>query len=99
MTRHRKGLRPLSQTGLHRLPANPRQRSFEEGGAKIAGTKLAGFNETQDDRQLHPTKGFRKLSVKRGRAQMLMANIFSGRSIPAKQMGDFIAGRINFSAA
>jgi len=82
MTRHRKGLKPLSQTGLHRAPKNPRQRQFAEGGAKTKGTVLEAFNQRQDDRQLHPTKGFRELSVKRGRAQLLISEIMQGFGRP-----------------
>lgn len=91
MTRHRKGLRPLSQTGLIRVPRNPRQRNFGEGGAKAAGTVLQAFNEAQDERQLHVTKGWRKLNPKRARAQMLMGQIRQGHHITSAQMGNFIA--------
>ena len=87
MSRNRKGLRPLSQTGLHRAPKNPLQRQFGEGGIKTAGVVLDQFNERQDDRVLHPTKGFRKLSVKRSRAQMLIAEIHQGfvRPLPLQR--------------
>lgn len=79
MTLNRKGLRPLTQTGLHRIPHNPRQRVAAEGGVKEPGKVLAAFNERQDDRQLHPTKGWRPLSVKRSRAQLLMAEMRNGQ--------------------
>jgi hypothetical protein len=94
MTRHRKGVRPLSQTGFHRIPLNPRQRNFEEGGAKKKAGVLDAFNETQDERLLHPTKGWRGLNVKRSRAQMLIAEIMSGRRIPSNAQGRFIASGI-----
>lgn len=99
MTRQRKGLRPLSQTGLIRVPMNPSQRNFLEGGAKAKRTVLAAFNERSDDRQLHPTKGWRNLNVKRTRAQMLLANIFAGRSMSTTQMANFLADRVTISAA
>ncbi len=86
----RRGLRPLSQTGFHRAPRNPRQRNFEEGGTKKKGTILASFNEAQEDRQLHPTKGFRKLSVKRARAQMLMAEIQQGHGRSLERQRRFL---------
>lgn len=90
MTRHRKGLRPLSQTGFHRIPANPNQRNFGEGGTKTPGTVLDAFNQAQESRQLHPTKGFRKLSVKRGRAQMLVAETMAGQARPLHLQARFI---------
>lgn len=91
MTRHRKGVRPLSQTGLHRIPLNPRQRPFTEGGSKTAGKVLDAFNEhVEGERQLHPTKGWRVLSVKRSRAQMLIAAMRSGQRMNSAQMGKFI---------
>lgn len=95
MTRHRKGLRPLSQTGLPRVPMNPRQRNFGEGGSKQPGTVLDAFNDKAPtisgrDMQLHPTKGWRPLSVARGRAQMLMAEIFSGHGRPLHLQARFL---------
>jgi hypothetical protein len=91
MTRHRKGLRPLSQTGFHHIPHNPRQRVPGEGGIKSAGKVLDAFNERQDDRQLHPTKGWRGLSVKRSRAQALMAEIRHGRGRPLHLQARFLS--------
>ena len=91
MTRHRKGVRPLSQTGFHRIPLNPRQRNFEEGGAKKKAGVLDAFNETQDERLLHPTKGWRPLNPKRARAQMLMAERQQGFHRPLPLQGRFIA--------
>lgn len=91
MTRHRKGLRPLSQTGLIRVPMNPRQRNFGEGGSKESGTVLDAFNERQDRQQLHPTKGWRSLSVKRSRAQTLMAEMRSGHGRPLHLQARFLS--------
>jgi hypothetical protein len=96
VTRHRKGLRPLSQTGLIRVPMNPRQRNFGEGGTKAKGTVLEAFNETMPTigdvtGQLHPTKGWRTMSVKRGRAQMLMAEIRAGQGRPLHLQARFLA--------
>lgn len=70
--------RPISQTGFHHIPRNPKQRNFGEGGVKAKRTKLAAFNEQQETRQLHPTNGFVGLSVKRARAQAIMAGIHNG---------------------
>lgn len=81
---------PLSQTGLPRIPQNPNQRVPEEGGGKRAGTVLDAFNERQETRQLHPTKGWRNLSVKRSRAQMLVAAIRNGQRTNTAQMADFL---------
>lgn len=91
MTRHRKGIRPLSQTGFIRLPSNPHQRNFGEGGVKKKAVKvLEDFNEGQDTRQLHPTKGFRRLNVRRSRAQMLMAEIFQGHGRNTRLQSRFL---------
>lgn len=88
MTRKRKGLRPLSQSGLIRVPRNAKQRVPEAGVKRHA---LVDFNEAQDTRQLHPTKGWRNLNPKRARAQMLMSEIRAGRPMTTAQMGRFIA--------
>ncbi len=90
MARNRKGLRPLSQTGFHRIPHNPRQRVPGEGGHKEAGTVLDAFNERMDMCQLHPTKGFRKLNVKRSRAEALVAAIKNGQRISTDAMALFL---------
>ncbi len=53
-------------------------------------TTLEAFNERQDDRQLHPTKGWRKLNVRRSRAQMLMADLRMGLPLTTREAGSFI---------
>lgn len=89
MTRHRKGLRPLSQSGLIRTPRNAHQRVPDSGHKR---TKLEAFNEhVEGDRQLHPTKGWRTISPKRGRAQYLMAEIFAGEPRSFWRQQRFIA--------
>ena len=82
----------LSQRGLLRQPQNASQRPFGEGGTKTAGTTLDAFNERQEARQLHPTNGWRALSVKRSRAQAMMAEIHAGRVHPldTKRISHFI---------
>lgn len=85
-----KQLPPLSQRGFNHIPRNPNQRIPEEGGGKRAGAVLDAFNERQDTRQIHPTKGWRTLNVKRSRAQMLMAEIKAGRHATTKQMATFL---------
>lgn len=82
--------RPLSQSGFHRLPKNPKQRVSGEGGTKSARQVLDAFNDKAEDRVLHATKGFRKLSVKRSRAQMLVASIRNGGSANLKSMRRFL---------
>ena len=93
--RHRNGrgkpLPPLSQRGFNHIPHNPNQRVAEEGGGKKSAGVLDAFNERQEDRQLHPTKGWRHLSVKRGRAQMLMAEIRSGNPRSLTLQARFLA--------
>lgn len=76
MTRHRKGLRPLSQRGLNRIPHNPKQRNFSEGGIKVArASVLDDYNETLTGATLHPTKGFRVINFQRLVAQTVIAQI------------------------
>jgi hypothetical protein len=87
MTRNRKGVRPLSQSGLIRVPRGAGQR-VPDGDHKRH--VLDTFNETQDTRQVHPTKGWRKLNVKRARAQMLMGELRMGNRLTTAQMGNFI---------
>lgn len=81
---------PLSQTGLPRIPQNPKQRVPEEGGGKKAGESLAAFNDRQEKRVLRPTKGWSKLSVKRSRAQMIISAIHAGQHMNTAQMADFL---------
>jgi len=81
MKRHQnargKQLPRLSQRGLNRIPHNPKQRVAAEGGVKAAGKTLDAFNDLQDDRILHPTKGWRKLNVRRSLAAMRVAEILA----------------------
>lgn len=84
MSRARKGLRPLSQSGLHRIPHNPTQRVAREGGSKAAGAVLDAFNDGQENRVLHPTKGWRKINEKRTHASLVMAQIFYRKPSPRK---------------
>lgn len=83
-------IRPLSQSGLHRIPHSLRQRVARAGGAKASGQVLDDFNERQEERVLHPTKGFRKLSVKRGRAQAIVASIHQGQNADLRSMRRFL---------
>lgn len=83
-------IRPLTQTGFHRIPHNPNQRVAGEGGVKRAGETLDAFNERQEDRVLTPRNGWRKLNVKRGRAQALVANIMNGGSASTREMKHFL---------
>lgn len=76
MTRKRKGLAPLSQRGLNRIPHNPNQRGYSEGGVKANNSgALEAYNDTLEGRTLHPTKGFRRVSEKRVFAQLTIAQI------------------------
>jgi len=92
-------VRPLSQTGFHRIPASPLQRNFEEGGVKPQRTALDALNDKQEDRWLHPTKGWREINPKRTRAQMVLANLHAGRRFGTRQIASFITGEANVSAA
>lgn len=83
-------LRSLSQRGLNRIPKNPKQRQVLGSGLKVQRKVLVGFNEHSEERQLHPTKGFRKMSVKRGRAQFLQAHIADGGSADLRRMRRFL---------
>lgn len=83
-------MRSLSQTGLHRIPHNPNQRVSGAGGKKRSGTVLDAFNDKAETRTLHPRKGWRNLSVKRGRAEMLVASIRNGGPADTKSMRNFL---------
>jgi hypothetical protein len=94
MTRHKnargKQLPSLSQRGFNHIPHNPMQRVPEEGGGKKPGRVLDAFNDRQEERTLHPTNGWRKLSVKRSRAQMLVAAIRNGQRMDTASMANFL---------
>jgi hypothetical protein len=81
-THARKGLRPVSQTGLHRIPHNPNQRVAGEGGRKVSGTALEAFNDSQEARWLHPTKGWRAINEKRTQAALTVAEILHHDPLP-----------------
>jgi hypothetical protein len=85
-----KQLAPLSQRGLNHLPRNPQQRVPGEGGHKEPGKVLDAFNERQETRQLHPTKGWRNLSVKRSRAQAIIAQIQATGRFSTDAMRSFL---------
>jgi len=83
-------MKSLSQSGFHRIPHNPNQRVPNEGGIKTAGIKLDAFNERQETRVLTPRNGWRKMSVKRGRAQALVSQIMRGGRGDMKMMKRFL---------
>ena len=74
--------RPLSQSGFHRIPHNPNQRVAGEGGTKAAGDVLEAFNDRQEKRWLHPTKGWRTINEKRTSAALVMAQILHHEPLP-----------------
>lgn len=85
--------RPKSKgAGMPRtwLNATSRPASRPVAMGRQGDTALDRFNEAQDDCVLHPTKGFRRLSVKRSRAQMIVAAIKSGRRMSQTQMREFM---------
>lgn len=82
--------RPITQTGFHRIPRNPKQRNFEEGGTKPKRTVLADFNEQQEVCMLHPTKGWRKLNPKRERAAAMVQHIMRGASANTAGVARFV---------
>lgn len=71
---------------------NPGSRRHDRPYARgrDADTALDQFNERQEDRLLHPTKGFRRVNVRRSRAQMLVAMILDGQRISTARMGRFV---------
>lgn len=74
-------MKPLSQSGLIRIPHNPRQRAIDPNtGTPRKRNRLAAINEVHalNNRVLHPTKGFRPISAKRSVAQMTAAEIRHG---------------------
>jgi hypothetical protein len=72
--------RPLSQTGFHRLPKNPHQRAFGEGGTKKATGSLDKINEklVVANVTVHPTKGIRRYNPVRTAAAVLASEIRNG---------------------
>ena len=74
----RKGLRPISQSGLRRIAQNAKQRPVLETGLPAKRTVLDTFNDRATDRVLHPTKGWRRVSVKRSMAQLITAEVRKG---------------------
>lgn len=75
-------MRKLSQTGLIRIPHNPRQRVALEGGRKPAGEVLEALNDKQEGRWLHPTKGWREMSAERTNAALVVAQIMFRERTP-----------------
>ncbi|MFG1260060.1 hypothetical protein V5F79_22290 [Xanthobacter flavus] len=74
-------LRPLSQTGFHRIPRTPRGRNIDPStGEPTKRSRLAGWNErlVKDGLVLHPTKGFRPVSEKRATAGLLTEELKRG---------------------
>jgi hypothetical protein len=69
-------------TGLgHRLRnAHSRKLELEESGSRTfkGGTRLDAYNDTLEDKFLHPTKGFRSPSTKSGVAGIVMGYIMQG---------------------
>lgn len=77
-------MRTISQTGFHRIPHNPNQRVPEEGGIKVGGSVLDNFNDRQEGRSLHPTKGWRVVSEKRTVAALIVAQMLFHEPRPRK---------------
>lgn len=71
-------VRPLSQTGFHRLPRNAKARRILEGGVPLSRRALAAFNDRQHGGFLHPTKGWRSMSAKRSVAALITAEVKTG---------------------
>ncbi len=72
--------------------ANSRPFSRPHASPNREPTALERYNDKQETIFLHATKGPRTISVKRGRAQMLMAEILAGRrGLTTARMGKFLA--------
>lgn len=85
--------RPAATGGFpsHMLNAHSRRRNRLAAKARQgAETAIDRFNEAQEDRVLHPTKGWRKLNVKRFRAQHIVAHILAGNHISTAAARRFI---------
>lgn len=90
----RKGTRrgkPIGRGGFSRpfLNAGSRPTVRERNGAS---TKLDFFNDHQETRFLHPTKGYRTVNPKRSLAQAIMAEIFAGKSMPTHKVARMFEG-------
>jgi hypothetical protein len=66
-------VRPLSQLGLIRVPANPGQRIHNPVPEKR--TVLDAINDRDANGYMHPTKGYRPMSEKRSRIALLTAEL------------------------
>jgi len=56
-----------------------RHQDFKKGEAPPKKLDAANERHYEQGRYLHPTKGWRRISIKRGRAQMLMAEQRAGK--------------------
>lgn len=73
-------VRPLTQTGLWRIPSNAKARQIGEGGLPIKGNALDAINErlAERDLRLHPTKGYRPLTPRLTTLEMITAQRRNG---------------------
>jgi hypothetical protein len=84
-------LRPISQTGLRRIAQNAKQRPILETGLPSERTVLDAFNDRATDRVLHPTKGWRRISVRRSVAALITAEVRKGmRPFSSVAMKEFV---------
>lgn len=73
------------------LNALSRPRSRPHSLSNRGDTVLDRFNDKQEGRFLHPTKGWRRLNAQRGKAQAVMAEIFEGRPMSTRRMAAILA--------
>lgn len=72
-------VRPLSQTGLIRVPRNAGQRPLDNVGLPVKRTALARVNDKKTGGFTHATKGFRAISPKRAAAAVITAELRNGQ--------------------
>lgn len=81
-----RNLKP-SQIGLLNIPQNPNQRGADRSKREY----LDKLNEKDERGVTHPTKGWRKISLKRARAAALVDGIKSGQvPFDTEVMADYI---------
>lgn len=69
---------------------SPRKRLLHVAVEKDEAGALEKFNDKQETRVLHATKGWRKLNVKRSRAAIIVAGILHGEHWPLNRQKRFI---------
>lgn len=88
---------PSFAAGSYRPALNAKSRTVsretvrERRGSGNTDTKVDLFNDKQEDRFLHPTKGWRTIRPKRGIAQAIIADIMNGGHVSSARAAKILA--------